>query len=89
LSSGADLPPIRFQPGIGTFAKVGRASFASTCRLPICLQPGILTPILLWFARMVDMAIAWYLDEHVLGGYMFLMQNYEPGGVYNALPSYV
>ena len=34
------------------------------------------------------MAIAWYLDEHVLGGYMFLMQNYEPGGVYNFLLSY-
>lgn len=42
-------------------------------------KPGVLTPVVLWCAKMVDMAVACYLDEHVLGGYMFLMQNYQPG----------
>ncbi|KAH7097526.1 hypothetical protein BKA62DRAFT_833227 [Auriculariales sp. MPI-PUGE-AT-0066] len=42
-------------------------------------KPGIFSPLMLWIAQMVDMAIAWYLDEHVLGGYMFLMQNYRAG----------
>lgn len=43
-------------------------------------KPGVLTPAFLWAAKMVDMAVACYLDEHVLGGYTFLMQNYQPGG---------
>ena len=36
--------------------------------------------MLLWLAEIVDMAVATYLDEHVLGGYHFLMQNYVQGG---------
>ncbi|KZV92257.1 hypothetical protein EXIGLDRAFT_614640 [Exidia glandulosa HHB12029] len=42
-------------------------------------KPGILVPAFLWLAKMFDMAVACYLDEHVLGGYVFLMQNYLPG----------
>jgi len=28
---------------------------------------------------MLDFAFAWYLPEHVMGGYKFLMQNYITG----------
>ncbi|EKM49551.1 uncharacterized protein PHACADRAFT_265089 [Phanerochaete carnosa HHB-10118-sp] len=42
-------------------------------------HPGAVQPLFQWGARMLDEAIAWYLDEHVRGGYTFLMQNYRPG----------
>jgi len=32
-----------------------------------------------WGAKILDLAIAWYLDAHVRDGYRFLMQNYKPG----------
>ncbi|GJE99327.1 DUF2235 domain-containing protein [Phanerochaete sordida] len=42
-------------------------------------QPGVVQPLFQWGAKMLDEAIAWYLDAHVRGGYTFLMQNYRPG----------
>ncbi|KAI9508360.1 hypothetical protein F5148DRAFT_918894 [Russula earlei] len=41
--------------------------------------PGVVQPIFQWAARMLDEAIAWYLYEHVIDGYKFLMQNYNVG----------
>lgn len=38
-----------------------------------------MSPILHWGAAALDIAIAWYLSQHVLDGYKFLMQNYEVG----------
>jgi len=38
----------------------------------------VVTPILRWFAKILDLAFAWYLSEHIIEGYMFLMQNYRP-----------
>ncbi|KAF9076868.1 hypothetical protein BDP27DRAFT_1389158 [Rhodocollybia butyracea] len=42
-------------------------------------SPEIATPVMTNFYKIVDMAIAWYLDAHVMGGYEFLMQNYKAG----------
>ncbi|KAF9076899.1 hypothetical protein BDP27DRAFT_1312788 [Rhodocollybia butyracea] len=42
-------------------------------------SPEIATPGMAKFSKTVDMAIAWYLDAHVMGGYEFLMQNYNVG----------
>ncbi|TDL22153.1 hypothetical protein BD410DRAFT_788855 [Rickenella mellea] len=43
------------------------------------LDPGVLTPMILWSAKLLDQAVAWYLDSHVMAGYKFIMQNYHPG----------
>ncbi|KAI0755060.1 hypothetical protein C8Q80DRAFT_407644 [Daedaleopsis nitida] len=42
-------------------------------------NPGVVSPLCQWGAKMLDEAFAWYLDEHVRGGYQFLMQNYAAG----------
>ena len=42
-------------------------------------QPGVVSPIFGWAAQILDKAIAWYLYQHVLDGYEFLMQNYNVG----------
>jgi uncharacterized protein (DUF2235 family) len=42
-------------------------------------SPGIVKPIFQWAATILDEAIAWYLYEHVIDGYKFLMQNYNVG----------
>jgi uncharacterized protein (DUF2235 family) len=42
-------------------------------------QPGVVSPIFGWAAQILDKAIAWYLYQHVLDGYKFLMQNYNVG----------
>jgi len=42
-------------------------------------KPGMVSPALTWVAKMADEAVAWYLNEHVMGGYQFLMQNYRAG----------
>ncbi|KIY51549.1 hypothetical protein FISHEDRAFT_36896 [Fistulina hepatica ATCC 64428] len=41
--------------------------------------PGVVSPFFTWAAKTLDMAIAWYLDQHVMDGYKFLMQNYCDG----------
>ncbi|KAI0822340.1 hypothetical protein BC628DRAFT_1327757 [Trametes gibbosa] len=43
------------------------------------LNPGVVSPLFQWGAKMLDEAFAWYLDAHVRGGYQFLMQNYNAG----------
>ncbi|KAI0801922.1 hypothetical protein BC629DRAFT_153777 [Irpex lacteus] len=42
-------------------------------------QPGVVAPVFQWCAKIMDEAVAWYLDAHVRGGYTFLMQNWRPG----------
>jgi uncharacterized protein (DUF2235 family) len=41
--------------------------------------PGVVKPIFQWAAKILDEAIAWYLYQHVIDGYIFLMQNYNVG----------
>ncbi|KAH8992428.1 hypothetical protein EDB92DRAFT_1797303 [Lactarius akahatsu] len=43
------------------------------------IQPGVVSPLFSWAAEMLDEAIAWYLYQHVMDGYQFLMQNYNVG----------
>ncbi|EIW81218.1 hypothetical protein CONPUDRAFT_104467 [Coniophora puteana RWD-64-598 SS2] len=43
------------------------------------LQPGVVSPLLGWLGKVLDEAFAWYLDQHVMQGYSFLMDNYRPG----------
>jgi len=42
-------------------------------------NPGIVSPLFEWVAKILDEAFAWYLDTHVREGYLFLMQNYRAG----------
>ncbi|KAG2009707.1 hypothetical protein CC2G_012608 [Coprinopsis cinerea AmutBmut pab1-1] len=42
-------------------------------------HPGVVSPLFDWFAKLMDQAVAWYLDAHVMDGYKFLMQNYRHG----------
>ncbi|KAI0648141.1 hypothetical protein C8Q79DRAFT_999579 [Trametes meyenii] len=42
-------------------------------------NPGVVSPLFQWGAKIMDEAFAWYLDAHVRGGYQFLMQNYNAG----------
>jgi uncharacterized protein (DUF2235 family) len=41
--------------------------------------PGVIQPIFRWVAKLLDEAVAWYLYQHVIDGYTFLMQNYNVG----------
>jgi len=43
------------------------------------IHPGVVSPLLEWGAKILDQAVAWYLNAHVQGGYQFLMQNWESG----------
>lgn len=38
-----------------------------------------MSPLFEWVAKIADEAVAWYLNEHVMDGYRFLMQNYRAG----------
>ncbi|TFK34711.1 hypothetical protein BDQ12DRAFT_726579 [Crucibulum laeve] len=42
-------------------------------------NPGVVSPLFQWCAKALDYAFAWYLDEHVMDGYKFVMQNYRVG----------
>lgn len=42
-------------------------------------NPGVVSPLFLWGAKVLDEAFAWYLDAHVIEGYKFVMQNYRVG----------
>ncbi|TFK52162.1 hypothetical protein OE88DRAFT_1711915 [Heliocybe sulcata] len=42
-------------------------------------NPGVVSPIFQWIAKIADEAFAWYLNEHVMDGYRFLMNNYCEG----------
>ncbi|KAK0504323.1 hypothetical protein EDD18DRAFT_1305975 [Armillaria luteobubalina] len=41
--------------------------------------PGVVSPLFEWVAKIADEAVAWYLNQHVMDGYRFLMQNYRAG----------
>ncbi|KAK7695136.1 hypothetical protein QCA50_002326 [Cerrena zonata] len=41
--------------------------------------PQIATPFMAKLSKTFDEMVAWNLDHHVMGGYEFLMQNYEAG----------
>ncbi|KAI0248361.1 hypothetical protein BJV78DRAFT_1131702 [Lactifluus subvellereus] len=43
------------------------------------IHPGYISPIFSWAAQTLDKAFAWYLYQHVMDGYKFLMQNYKDG----------
>ncbi|KAL1692517.1 hypothetical protein GGG16DRAFT_89900 [Schizophyllum commune] len=43
------------------------------------LPPGVWEPAVEWLAKTLDLAFAWYLNQHVMDGYRYLMQNYKPG----------
>ncbi|KAF9783112.1 hypothetical protein BJ322DRAFT_136244 [Thelephora terrestris] len=43
------------------------------------INPGVVSPALGWIAKIADQAFAWYLNQHVMGGYQFLMDNYRSG----------
>lgn len=42
-------------------------------------QPGVVSPLFQWGAKILDEAVAWYLPAHVMDGYKFLMQNWNTG----------
>ncbi|KAH8992435.1 hypothetical protein EDB92DRAFT_2087030 [Lactarius akahatsu] len=42
-------------------------------------EPGFISSIVQWVAKTLDKAIAWYLYQHILDGYRFLMRNYNTG----------
>ena len=42
-------------------------------------QPGVVSPLFRYAARSLDEMFAWYLSEHIMDGYKFLMQNYHEG----------
>ncbi|KAF8226438.1 hypothetical protein L208DRAFT_1301875 [Tricholoma matsutake] len=42
-------------------------------------SPQVATPFAARISKLLDEAIAWHLDGHVMDGYEFLMQNYKAG----------
>lgn len=42
-------------------------------------QPGVVSPLFRLAAQTLDEMFAWYLSEHIMDGYKFLMQNYREG----------
>ena len=41
--------------------------------------PGLISPISAWIAQTLDKGLAFFLYQHVMDGYKFLMQNYNVG----------
>lgn len=41
--------------------------------------PGLITPISKWLGQTLDKGVAWFIYQHVMDGYRFLMQNYNAG----------
>ncbi|KAG8968004.1 hypothetical protein FRC05_001714, partial [Tulasnella sp. 425] len=52
-----------YQPGIGTYVAPN----------------SVWSPTLQGLAKVLDSGLAWYLDAHIMGGYRFLMENFEAG----------
>jgi uncharacterized protein (DUF2235 family) len=44
-------------------------------------KPGVVSPLFRAAARSLDEMFAWYLSEHILDGYKFLMKNYHEGDI--------
>ncbi|KAI9508335.1 hypothetical protein F5148DRAFT_1284190 [Russula earlei] len=42
-------------------------------------KPSAVSPIFRGVAQLLDQGFAWYLSEHIIDGYTFLMQNYHEG----------
>jgi uncharacterized protein (DUF2235 family) len=57
-----------YQPGIGTYVTTHSLS-----------HTGRLERVKSWYLKAKDSAIGTSLDEHVMGGYKFLMRYYRPG----------
>ena len=57
-----------YQPGIGTY--VASASLSAS---------GSIQKLKNWYTKAKDSAVGTSFDEHVVGGYKFLMQYYSPG----------
>jgi len=43
------------------------------------IQPGWMMPLVVQIAKVFDQAVAWDISNHIMGGYIFLMQNWTPG----------
>ncbi|KAH8993945.1 hypothetical protein EDB92DRAFT_1795941 [Lactarius akahatsu] len=43
------------------------------------IQPGVVSPLFEKAAEILDDTIAWYLYQHIMDGYKFLMQSYNVG----------
>ncbi|KAJ7490441.1 hypothetical protein FB451DRAFT_1023007 [Mycena latifolia] len=43
------------------------------------LTPGVVSPIFEWGAKVLDEAFAIFMNNHVMDGYRFLMENYHTG----------
>ncbi|KAH9007824.1 hypothetical protein EDB84DRAFT_1552891 [Lactarius hengduanensis] len=43
------------------------------------IQPGVVSPLFEKAAEILDDTIAWYLYQHIMDGYQFLMQSYNVG----------
>ncbi|KAH8993941.1 hypothetical protein EDB92DRAFT_2085837 [Lactarius akahatsu] len=43
------------------------------------IQPGVVSPLFEKAAEILDDTIAWYLYQHIIDGYKFLMQSYNVG----------
>ncbi|KAJ7617476.1 hypothetical protein DFH06DRAFT_1237825 [Mycena polygramma] len=43
------------------------------------LKPSMVSPLFQWGAKVLDEAFAIYLNDHVMDGYRFLMENYHSG----------
>ncbi|KAN0127605.1 Uncharacterized alpha/beta hydrolase domain (DUF2235) domain containing protein [Lactarius tabidus] len=48
-------------------------------RIGTYFKPGVVSPLFRFAARTLDEMFAWYLSEHIMDGYKFLMQNYHEG----------
>jgi uncharacterized protein (DUF2235 family) len=57
-----------YQPGIGTYVGSGTLS-----------QIGTIERLQNWYYKTKDSAVGTSFDQHVVGGYKFLMRYYEPG----------
>lgn len=42
-------------------------------------DPGIRDRSMRWIAKTADLAVAWYLNPHIIAGYVWLMNNHLPG----------
>jgi len=76
--SGSDTNPVKF------FALLKKDDF----REQLCyyqsgvgtyLKPSMVSPFFEWAAKSLDSAFAIYLNDHVMDGYRFLMENYHSG----------
>jgi uncharacterized protein (DUF2235 family) len=51
--------------------------------------PGVVSPLFRSAARFLDEAFAWYLCDHIMDGYKFLMQNYHEGDSVSIFGSFI